>query len=349
MGEERGDSDAGIDVQWSRDVGRAQWIGDRLAPFGQNMTSVIPGGFEAYARLLHPVETEPRGIRATVRWADVARWSGLPLTRDAQFQDIALPADTPAGPAPGAGSRPADGTLCRDDAAALIDLLRAATASPGDRRCWFALWAGYGWEGGGALLTFGGAATETSKLPAPIPAEVRSGTKVELPDRSYLLYSGDLSAALAWLPTEQQTPNLWWPDDQSWCVASEIDLPWTYVGGPRSLIDRIVADRRLEALPAAPDDPIQLRARGHVERLIDEITAELFATGAAERVTPRGTITAQLTLPRLLRKGTLEISVAGEHGSQSGGAYLGTRDPAELRARVRATLEWSICRDLAGM
>jgi hypothetical protein len=39
-------------------------------------------------------------------------------------------------------------------------------------------------------------------------------------------------------------------------VASKIDLQWTYVGGPRGLINAILADDRIEALPAAPDDPV---------------------------------------------------------------------------------------------
>jgi hypothetical protein len=51
-------------------------------------------------------------------------------------------------------------------------------------------------------------------------------------------------------------PNLWWPDDRSWCVASEIDFPYTYVGGSQELIEEILADPSLEALPAALDHGI---------------------------------------------------------------------------------------------
>jgi hypothetical protein len=31
---------------------------------------------------------------------------------------------------------------------------------------------------------------------------------------------------------ELSGPNPWWPEDRAWCVATEIDLPYTYVGGP---------------------------------------------------------------------------------------------------------------------
>jgi hypothetical protein len=44
-----------------------------------------------------------------------------------------------------------------------------------------------------------------------------------------------------------QSANLWWPADHAWCVASEIDFQWSYVGGPRSCIDAILKDSRIES------------------------------------------------------------------------------------------------------
>jgi hypothetical protein len=42
---------------WSDAVEEAAWIGERLAPAGAcRVTSVVPGGFDAYARVLHPAE-----------------------------------------------------------------------------------------------------------------------------------------------------------------------------------------------------------------------------------------------------------------------------------------------------
>jgi hypothetical protein len=64
---------------WSDAVGEAAWIGERLAPFdAHQVTSVVPGGFAAYARVLHPAEDPLEGDRL-VRWAEVAAWSGTPL------------------------------------------------------------------------------------------------------------------------------------------------------------------------------------------------------------------------------------------------------------------------------
>lgn len=50
--------------------------------------------------------------------------------------------------------------------------------------------------------------------------------------------------------------NLWWPEDRSWCVATEIDFGWTYVGGSQALIDAVVTCVDLEALPARVTDAV---------------------------------------------------------------------------------------------
>jgi hypothetical protein len=55
-------------------------------------------------------------------------------------------------------------------------------------------------------------------------------------------------------------PNIGWPDDRAWCVASEIDLMRMYVGGSRALIDAIVADDHLEAVAVSVDELVTWEA-----------------------------------------------------------------------------------------
>jgi hypothetical protein len=76
--------------------------------------------------------------------------------------------------------------------------------------------------------------------------------RVRLPYRNYLLFKGSVADAQDW----DDGPNLWWPDDQVWCVASEIDFPYTYVGGSKALIDDILRHPDLEALPATVEDGV---------------------------------------------------------------------------------------------
>jgi hypothetical protein len=73
-----------------------------------------------------------------------------------------------------------------------------------------------------------------------------------MPYRDYLLYPAPVTEALGW----EDGPNLWWPEDHAWCVASEIDHPYTYVGGSNELIHAILQDPAIEALPARDTDRV---------------------------------------------------------------------------------------------
>src|ERR1700734_3562306 len=45
------------ELAWSDETGEASWIGERLAPFGAYVvTSVVPGGFRAFAPGLQPAD-----------------------------------------------------------------------------------------------------------------------------------------------------------------------------------------------------------------------------------------------------------------------------------------------------
>ena len=67
---------SGAEPAWSEETGQASWIGERLAPFDAYVvTSVVPGGCEAYARVLRPAEDPLHGADRVVRWAEVAAWS----------------------------------------------------------------------------------------------------------------------------------------------------------------------------------------------------------------------------------------------------------------------------------
>ena len=143
-----------------------------------------------------------------------------------------------------------------------------------------------------------------------MPVPVREGPRVHLPHRDYLLYTGpaEAVATLAGLDgTWGQVPNIWWPADRAWCVASEIDLQWTCVGGPRGLIDAILADDRIEALPATPDDPVS-RVEDWVIAWVDQLAGGLMAHGTASLSTPRGSVDAWLRRPHRIRKGSCASS-----------------------------------------
>jgi hypothetical protein len=246
------------DVTPSDAVEAADWIPGRLNPFAKNVGSIVPKGFDAYARIFHP-GTERASAMETpileVRWAEVAARSGKIAHPEMQFHAIAPPPINRWYGLEPAVFEPRLGILSRGQAAALVELLRQHTATP--NACWLCLWEGYGYSTA-VMLTF---STEQGSPPAPPqrpPGAALFGgllehrKRVQLPGRGYLLFKGSVSQAQGWA----DGPNLWWPEDRAWCVASEIDFPYTYVGGSKGLIDDILRHPDLEALPATVEDGV---------------------------------------------------------------------------------------------
>jgi hypothetical protein len=86
------------------------------------------------------------------------------------------------------------------------------------------------------------------------PPEVLNGPRVSIPARDYLLFRGPLTQAGQWGAAELvpgrarpiNSPNLIWPADHSWFVATEIDLPWTGIAGSTNLVQDLIADESLD-------------------------------------------------------------------------------------------------------
>jgi hypothetical protein len=255
------------DLTPSQAVEKADWIAARLHPFAAyDVGSVIPTGFAAYARILHPAwrwrEGDSRGTE--VRWSEVAEWSGKTIHPEVQFHAIATPTPGRDAQAMPWSQEPRDGVLSELQVVALAGLLSRHTTTRDI--CWFCYWDGYGdlHPGGLAPLTF-------TSVKRPSGGTWLRGPRVHLgfrkrsrrprvegrrvtpnPQRSYLLFKGSVAKAAGW----QDGPNLWWPDDQAWCVASEIDHSYSYVAGSNALIKEVLAHPALEALPASVGDGI---------------------------------------------------------------------------------------------
>jgi hypothetical protein len=263
-------------MEWSSDTSQADWVRARLSPFDSGIvTSVVPEGYPAYAKIFHPAFRGDEAVE-TVRWSEVAAWSGLPMVSSAQFPDVALPERMPSAPAPWS-ERPDEGTLAASYTAALVETLSAGSSAV---PWWFCVWEGFGWEGPSD----------------PVPPEVREGPRVRLPHRDYLIYHGGPRDAFAFVADQRQTPNLWWPADHSWSVATEIDLAWTYVGGSRDLIEALVADPRIEAVPVSPEVSSWQAFPLWVTKRAELAAREVQHGGEAVVETPYGILHARVRL-----------------------------------------------------
>ena len=319
----------------SDNVSAADWIRDRLSPWDSLvMTSFVPRGFDAYVRILHPVQLPRDGV-PLVRWSDVSRWSGIPLHPLVQWHEVALPETIPSTEPPWRSQGPRHGSLFFPDAEVLIEDLSAHTSTPLD--CFFCVWIGYGGSAG-VFVPLG-------SPPVHIPAPRQPTALVELPHRQYGLFEGPLESATSLEGRnnyEEQTPNLWWPADQSWCVASEIDLPWTYVGGSSELIDLLTADERLETVAAAPNDPLWIDLDGWLLRLIEDTVDEVLSSGSANLTLAAGTVTVRWETSRRRGRGTITTRSERSGGWGGGGGAINARDPDEMRRQIAFQIQRAV-------
>jgi hypothetical protein len=228
------------DYATAPDVAPAGWVTAGLRGFAASVASVVPAGFPAYARIFHPAQRRDGVDWKPVSWREVASANGRVAHRTMQWCSLvgccSLSGDD-CRPQPGVWDvEPATGDLPRDLAIVLAEVLAEQTTTP--QRCWFAVWDGFG------------------DLAVPDDEDARS---FAVPQRRMLLLAGAIRAvgtsslrvAPGW-----QSPNLWWPDDQAWCVGTEIDLMSTYVGGSRGCVRAIVEHRQVEAAAVESSDGI---------------------------------------------------------------------------------------------
>jgi hypothetical protein len=314
-------------------VSQADWLTERLGDLmSRTVSSVVPAGFEAYARVLHPVETPTLGDKL-VRWCDVANWGDQVLTAQSQWLAVAMPEHEPNHTRPWRNQGPKAGSLYLDDARALAGIAAKFTDTP--QQSWCCIWDGFGWWSRSWLLPPGQIAT--SPPPRPIPIEAKDWPRVHTQHRDYFLYEESLETSFVEVieSLEGHSPNLWWPSDHAWCVGTEIDFDSTYVGGSRSFIDAILESEDLEAFEVASTDSTFEDLPGWMVRVVGRAVDEVLSNGLAVIKTSIGTIRFELVRPSRLRRGVFryETDQDGVRGS-SGQSPLGQMSNEDLRRQL---------------
>jgi hypothetical protein len=188
------------------DAAAASWIASRLGEFG-TVGGLVPAGFDLYL---------------------LVRPAGL-----------------------------ADGSI--DDADQITTVASIAqrhTTTPD--LIWFAIWEGYGWATSTTLYRVSGhrlppwlvrarvrvlARVADRRRHRRIRRSLERVPRFDLPNRRYHLVHGPLHAAanISEPGTGRiQVPDLWWPDDRRWFVATDTDLDWTYIAGSQAFIAEII-------------------------------------------------------------------------------------------------------------
>ncbi|MFI7743120.1 hypothetical protein [Kocuria rhizosphaericola] len=228
--------------------------------------------------------TEGRGPvddEASWTWGRVAAETGSTVHPQVQWRQVAGDAGETVvlrggwvlGP-------PETGRLEPDLLARLMVLAAPATTTP--QELMLGVWDGWGElypHRSAPLVREGATARERRAARAELWAAVVAavdpevaralahGPLLELPDRRYVLLqttAHELSdpawprrAGIGWhheLPGPM--PQLIWPADRAWCVASEIDWDSTVVGGSHDLITSVLEDGVLEAVRIEPSDDL---------------------------------------------------------------------------------------------
>lgn len=247
------------------DASRGTWLVGRAGGWA-TVGGVAGTGFEAYARLLHPVRahradptrTDPCGGAREVEhtrwpWAEVARRNDRvvhPLVQWRRLTDDEQTMDWPDG---WRVDQTDEGWFDPADLAALTTHLRGATRTPED--VLVAAWEGTGnppWADRGRH------------------ARARARMQLHWPGRDMWLFSSSVTeledpswaqrSVAGWECSRpgQAGPStsLIWPADHAWVVASEEDWDSTIVAGPRALVDGVLADGRFEAFEVRETDDL---------------------------------------------------------------------------------------------
>jgi hypothetical protein len=258
-----------VPLEYVDDLRPAAWIAERLHPFAQDAGAIIPPGFDAYARIFHPATRLVGRTEVPVTWREIADANLRVHHSEMQFGALVTRVGTTVFDdrvtQPGLFDRwPQVGSLPLELAGALVSALRDHTTTP--ERCWFAAWEGWGDPASAEVVfvTFGG----SNDAPIPPPwtiIERPNRAKFKIPGRGYYIGSGPLTAALETVygvVQHYQSPSIWWPDDRAWCVATEVDFDWTYVGGSTECIAAVLGHPDLEALPARLSDGVHWDSDG---------------------------------------------------------------------------------------
>lgn len=219
------------DSDLETDVSPGQWVRDGLGVFARvSVGSIVPTGFESYARILQPLESvDEHGKERWLRWSDVARAVGAVTHPEMELGAILKRA--PRGflwsnpPTPESQVPP-----WPDQMIVLTDILSNYTQSRDD--CYFAFWEGN---------------TAFEGVPSNIP-------RLPIGSFRYFLFHGPITRAVDTF--RGLTTNIFWPADRAWCVVSHFDFPSTYLGGTTECVEEVLRAEVIEAWPATVDQVI---------------------------------------------------------------------------------------------
>ncbi len=166
-------------------------------------------------------------------------------------------------------------TPYRDLFATVAKVGQRHTATPD--QAWFAIWEGHGFDNVTTQIAHRGPLDDDAKRTlelrraalraenhrrtADILAGLAQVPRFELPNRAYYLVEGPVTAVtqLRYPDMDRwRNPDLFWPDDRRWFVATDVDFWSLYIGGDHDLITELAAGVPTAAEPVSFDYPLEI-------------------------------------------------------------------------------------------
>jgi hypothetical protein len=248
------------------DVHAADWIVQGVRDFGCGVGSLVPAVFDRYARVFHPASRDSLigDESVEVRWAEVAdandrimhpaaEWGSLTGSWQLQSQDCVW------------DHKPLCGQLPRKLGNRLATILAPHAGEAGP--CYFGVWDGWGEPSLAFMFRQGTpenlrrdleerARERAERRIAAWFGLLEQAHKFSLPGRRMHLLEGPLDV-LAWFYDRyREPPSIWWPRTRAWCIATDIDLMSTYVGGSAETVQALLDDEQIEALAVSVDQSV---------------------------------------------------------------------------------------------
>jgi hypothetical protein len=249
------------EVHAAADGRAADWVLEGVRNFDYTVGSLVPAAFERYARVFHPAA---RRDAPDVRWQEVASANGRTMHPAAEWGSLTgswrIDGQPDLWDEP-----PKTGQLPQRLAVRLASAL--APYAEDAEHCHFGVWEGWGVPGLMLLVANGTPEGELRRARDAADAEVAAwqglldrSPKFVLPGRPMHLLEGPLDALPSFYARYRDIPSLWWPEDRAWCVATDIDLMSTYVGGSSAALDALLGDEQIEALAVPVDQSVTWEA-----------------------------------------------------------------------------------------
>lgn len=156
---------------------------------------------------------------------------------------------------------------------AIVEVARRHTSTP--ERAWLAIWEGHGFTSWSAHVAWRDppvdeaeglardaererVADESRREKARIAAALGEIAAFDAPERRYYLLTGPVDAVLelrhpvgTGAPNDWHHPDLWWPDDRRWFVATDVDVWSLYVAGDEAFVGEVMAAVPTQTEPVA--------------------------------------------------------------------------------------------------